>query len=440
MILKKAKALLNNKDVLNRIIFTIGILLVFKIGTAISIPNVMVNSSDGASQGGYFDLLNLLGGGALEQFSIFALGVSPYITASIVTSLLSIETVLPGLAELSKQGEAGRKKIEQANRYLTLLLGAVQAYTIIINAQNNGMITKGTLDAYEIVYIVMVLLGGTFFVMWLADQVSTKGIGNGVSMIIFAGCITSIPTQFTTAFSSFLPSMNATMASLVEGAFKFVVYCIAYLIVVGFVVFIERAERRLPVQYSVSSSNVSKDVTYLPIKVNSASVIPVIFASAILTTPSTIASFITGGESNEFLDAMSSVTSIGILYKGVYWGTIIYLVLTFMFTFIYSAMQVDPEKINENFQNSGAYIPGVRPGNETIKYVSKVLYQVTFIGAVGLLIIAALPIFIPIWFSISSSMAMGGTGLIIVVGVAIETSTQIDGYLTGNDYKGFVSD
>ena len=444
--MKKFVSIFKNKEIVNRIFFTIMILLVMRIGAAIHVPGVdpsqmeeMVNS------GSPLAIMNLLGGGALSNFSVFALGVSPYITAQIIVQLLS-KDVLPALTELSKQGEYGRKKIAMATRYLTLLLGAVQGYGIIKTMENSSYITITLQQSFwTYAYIVTILLAGAMLAMWLGDQITEKGLGNGISVLIFAGCVRSLPTQITTAWGKWIANnMSRSSGELVRGSFQFVLYILAMVLIVGFVVFIELSRRKIPVQHANKGGNQSMArASFLPIKVNSAGVIPVIFASSIMAAPAVIASFISAdaAQANWMKIFNYNETVTMPWFNGGHWqmdwGLIIYLLLILAFSFFYSQMEIDPAKLAENFQKSGAYIPGVRPGKETERYVGKVLNRVTFIGAWALVLIAALPIILTITnvFDGDNSLAIGGTGLIIIVGVALELNAQIDGLLAGKSFE-----
>ncbi|MCR4562740.1 MAG: preprotein translocase subunit SecY [Bacilli bacterium] len=446
--MKKFVSIFKNKEIVNRIFFTIMIVFVLRIGAVITVPGVTVDQAkmnEMLSGGSSLAIMNLLGGGALSSFSIFALGVSPYITAQIIIQLLS-KDVLPALTELSKQGEYGRKKIEMATRYLTLLLGAVQAYGIIRTMENATYITVniGT-SFWSYAYIVTVLLAGAMLAMWLGDQITEKGLGNGISVIIFAGCVSSLPTQITNAWSKWI-TQNVTQGStqMIKGSFQFALYIIAMVLIVSFVVFIELARRKIPVQHASKGGNTASlsRSSFLPIKVNSAGVIPVIFASSILSAPGIIASFISADAAKaEWLkifniNATISMPGFGGTHWNMNWGLFIYLFMIIAFTFFYSEMQIDPETMADNFQKNGSYIPGIRPGKETEKYVGKVLNRVTFIGAFALAFIAALPVVL-VWanaFDGDSSLAIGGTGLIIIVGVALEINNQIDGLLAGKSF------
>lgn len=441
--MKKIIDIFKNKEVVNRIFFTIMILFVFRIGCAITVPGVDATkltdqfSSSGSSM---LSLMNLLGGGALQNFSVFALGVSPYITAQIIIQLLSMD-VLPALTELNRQGQYGRKKIEMATRYLSLMLCVVQGYGIIQTALNTEWISF-TLDSnfLSYAYIISVMTAGSMLTIWLGDQITSKGIGNGISMIIFAGIVASLPQQIYSAFNEWVvANWNLGSSQTTLGVFQFLLYIAAYVAIIGFVVFIETSRRKIPVQHATKSQGSEKltKASFLPIKINSAGVIPVIFASSILMAPSIIASFISSEATEaEWLKVFSYTEFVDTWGVDIPWGLFIYLILIFVFTFFYANLQINPENLAENFQKNGSYIPGIRPGIETEKYVRKVLNRVTLIGAISLTFIAALPVVITLTgvFGDNTSLSLGGTGLIIVVGVALELNNQINGLIAGKSY------
>ena len=445
--MKKIASIFKNKEIVNRIFFTIMILLVIRIGAAITVPGVTPQGdlSDALNSASAVALMDLLGGGALSNFSIFALGVSPYITAQIIIQLLQ-KDVLPALTELSKQGQYGRKKTEMATRYLTLMLGAVQAYGIIKTMENSEYITINMdLNFWTYAYIITIMLAGAMTVMWLGDQITEKGLGNGISIIIFAGCIRSLPIQIGQAFNTWVnPGYYKETPELVKGSFQFALYILAFLLILAFVIFIELSVRKIPVQHSGKSGGQTSSMakaSFLPIKLNSAGVIPVIFASSIMMAPSVIASFISSDSNAEWLKIFSYSETVTMpWFDGstwqMPWGLIIYITLILLFAFFYAALQIDPETLAENFRKNGSYIPGIRPGNETERYVKKVVNRVTCIGAISLAFIAALPVILTLSgiFGSNSSLAIGGTGLIISVGVSIEVMNQIDGLLAGKTY------
>ncbi len=440
--MKKIAAIFTNKEIVNRIFFVVMILFVFRIGAAITVPGVTVQDVDFQTNNA-LSLLNLLGGGALQSFSVFALGVSPYITSSIIVQLLGMD-VLPALTELSKQGQSGRKKMEMTTRYLTLLLGAVQAYGIVRTMETSSFITLNDTSFWSYAYIVTVLMAGGMLVMWLGDQITSKGIGNGISMIIFAGIVRSLPLQIEGAYNNWvLLTLGLDVTVLLQGIFQFAIYVLSFILIIAFVTFIESSKRKIPVQNAGKSGSAQyAKASFLPMKINSAGVIPVIFASSIMLAPSVIVSFITGANPNaEWLKIFDSSATVTMPWFNDQtfqfpWGLVIYLFLTVVFTFFYSNLQINPQRLAENFQQNGSYIPGIRPGVETERYVTKVLNRITVLGATSLAFIAALPIVLVLLNIVpDQSLALGGTGLIIVVGVALELNNQIDGLLAGKSYE-----
>ena len=338
-----------------------------------------------------------------------------------------------------------------ATRYLTLVLGAVQAYGITVTMQNSSSITLNDTSFLGYAKIVIFLIAGSMLVMWMADQITSKGIGNGVSMIIFVGIIASLPTQIYSALAYFFGTELATgdEALIIQGAVKVLLYILAYLVIILFVAFVEKSIRKIPVQHSNKGGALNAKVnntSFLPIKINSAGVIPVIFASSLMMAPAVIIGFAVTN-TNEVTDTITQIFTNSALVKmpwfngGTWympWGLIIYIVLTFAFSFFYSNLTINPERLADDFQKSGSYIPGIRPGNETQRYIQKVLNRVTFIGATALTLIAALPVVLTLCNVVPQSLALGGTGMIIVVGVALETMSQIDGLLASNEHANVI--
>ena len=445
--MKKIASILKNKEIMNRILFTVLILFIFRIGAQITVPGVNPEGlEEYLDSGSALSLMNLLGGGTLQTFSIFALGVSPYITAQIIVQLLSTD-VLPALSELKRQGQYGRKKMEYATRYLTLMLGAVQAYGIIQTINNTDGVSLNMDQGWlTYIYIIIVMLAGTMLVMWLGDQISVKGIGNGISMMIFAGIVCSLPRQIANAFTTYISTTAGSPENMViAGIFRFILYILAFLAIIAFVTFIELSQRKIPVQHSGKSGGQTPSMaraSFLPIKINSAGVIPVIFASSIMMVPSVIAAFVDSNSTNaEWLKIFSTSDMVDMGGWKMPWGLIIYLILTIAFTFFYANLQIDPAQIAENFQKNGSYIPGVKPGVETERYVRKVLNRVTVIGALALALIASLPSILTLSgvFGDNNSLVLGGTGMIIVVGVCLELNNQIDGLLAGKSFEEVVA-
>lgn len=354
-----------------------------------------------------------MGGGALEQFSIFALGVMPYITASIVVQLLQMD-IIPYFAELSKQGGTGRTKLNQITRYLGIALAFIQGYMYSF-----AFVKGGT--PIEYMMFALILTAGTSLLLWLGDQITAKGIGNGISLIIMAGIIATMPNMFIQAWDGMIPD-GATTQQLAFGITKFVLFVIMYIAIILGVVFVETSERRIPIQYAnkSTSSKLAKQ-NYIPFKLNSAGVIPVIFASAIISIPGMIASALKNDGFTLFVNKWLTMTTPT--------GFIIYVLCIFAFAYFYTFLQLKPKELAENLNQNGGFIPGVRPGDETVNYVSKVLKRITTVGALSLVIIAAIPIIFGAISSLPSSVRVGGTSLLIVVGVALETYKQLDSEL-----------
>jgi preprotein translocase subunit SecY len=400
-----------NKDIRKKIYFTLFALFIFKLGTAIVIPGIN-KAQLGLSTLKYFQLLNVMGGGALEQFSIFALGVSPYITASFIIQLLQMD-IIPYLADLAKEGHTGQVKLNKITRYLGIAMAFIQGYMFSF-----AIIQGGSFEQY--LKIALVMTAGTSLLLWLGDQMTQKGIGNGISMIIMAGILMTLPNTFVQAYQIFME--GATVAGII----KFVVYILLYIFIVLAVVFEENAERRVPIQYANKSTAVGGKQSYIPFRLNSAGVIPVIFASALLQMPAFIAQFFKVEKITTFTEKWLLTTSPT--------GFILYILLIFGFSYFYTYAQLKPKDMAENLQKNGGYIPGVRPGEATITYIKNVINHITFVGAALLALLAALPT-IFVWITgLSSSIALGGTGLLIVVGVALETYKQLESLILSRNY------
>ncbi len=441
--MKKVAAFFHNKEVLNRVLFTLAIFLVFRIGSAITVPGVTVKEDIWSDTTSNFSLLNMMGGGALQNFSILALGVSPYITSQIIVQLLSMD-VLPSLTSMTKEGETGRKKLDVVTRMLSVVLAAVQAYGIIVSLSNSDGISLADTSAWGYAKIIIFMVAGTMMLNWMGDQVTDKGIGNGISMLIFAGIVSSLPSQITTAFTTYLgDKVNTGDATLIlEGSVQIAVYLLAFILIVVFVTFIEKSVRKLPVSHSNTSQSTDSNSiqsSFLPIKVNASSVMPVIFASSIMVAPSIVISLFSGGDTPAWAKTLEDVFNYQKMTQmtdsfSFPWGPIIYAVLIIAFSYFYSQLQINPERIAENFQSSGTYITGIKPGTETERYISRILSRITFIGSLSLTIIALIPVILSLTGAVPSSLSLGGTGLIIVVGVALEINNQISGILAGHGY------
>lgn len=404
-----------NKELRKRIRFTLICLAIFVAGTSITVPNTNGINSDL----GFLELLNSMGGGALKNGSIFGLGVMPYISASIIIQLFSMN-IIPYFTELAKEGYTGRRKMNTITRYLGIGIAFVQG--IILAA---GIVKSGS-DAFEYIRVAIILTAGTSFLLWLGDQITQKGVGNGLSLIIMAGIVARLPYMFSQAFNTFILDND----NLFIGIVSFIVYILIYVAIVVGVVFINESERRIPIQYSnKTTSAYGAKQTYIPFRVNAASVMPVIFASTIIAIPQTLANFIKSEGYIKFVNNYLNYNTVV--------GLIIYLLLIVAFSYIYTLLQFRPDDIAENLQKNGGYIPGIRPGSETKKYVRTILIRITTFGAMFLVAIAALPILFSNYSKINNAnITLGGTGILIVVGVALETYKQIESVLSQKEYKG----
>lgn len=407
-----------NKDLRKRIYFTLLVLTIYVIGISIEVPGTQQITKNL----GFLELLNVMGGGALKNFSIFALGVSPYITASIIIQLLQMD-IIPYFSELGKQGATGQQKLNQITRYVGILFAFVQGYAMSIAFLGSSMGTIGYLK------VALIMTAGTAFLLWLGDQVTQKGLGNGVSLLIMAGIVYSLPSMMKTAFNSLIPNGLAYSTALEIGSY--VLFLLVYLLIIVGVVWMEGAERRISIQYAnKSTANLGKQ-TFMPIKINSAGVIPVIFASSLLGIPATIAQFINKGDFTNFVDKYLNYNQPV--------GFILFVVLIFFFAYFYTFVQMKPDNMAKNLQNNGGYIPGIRPGEATKKYFTSVLARLTVVGAFALTLLAVLPILVNMFTPLPSSVQLGGTGLLIVVGVAIETYKQLEGSLLSREYSNSTS-
>lgn len=404
-----------NKDLRKRIVFTLIVLFIFKLGTAIIVPGIDKSKLNTENMG-FLGLINAMGGGALERFSIFSLGVMPYITASIIIQLLEMD-IVPYFSELSKQGQVGRNKLNMITRVLGIILAFFQGYMLSFAYIENGSVT-------DYLQFSLIITAGTAFLLWLGDQVTAKGVGNGISLIIMAGIIATLPSMFVDAYNSFI--VTDTTQALMLGIAKFALFIAIYVAIIIGVVFVETAERRIPIQYSNSSTRNLGKQNYIPFKLNSAGVIPVIFASALVSIPGLLANFI---KNDGFILFVSKYLTLNTTT-----GVILYILFIFVFGYFYTFFQLKPKELAENLQKNGGYIPGVRPGEETVDYVSKILKRITIVGTTFLAILAALPIICARISSLPSSVSIGGTGLLIVVGVALETFKQLESSLVTRKY------
>ena len=404
-----------NADLRKRIYFTLFILLIFIVGTTIPVPG----TQGAISNLGIWELYDAIGGGALQNFSIFALGVMPYISASIITGILQMD-IVPYFTELKKNGAEGRQKINKINRYMGLAIAFLQGFAMSV-----AFVKGGT--ALEYMKLALILTAGTAFLLWLGDQITAKGIGNGISLLIMAGIINTVPSMFIDTFKALV--LNNT--ELFIGIVSFTLFVLFYIAIILGIVFIEKSERRVPIQYSnQTSSAYGAKQNYIPFKLNSASVMPVIFASVILSVPSFIATLL--DSSNGFV----KFTNTFLNYKSPE-GFIVYIIVIIFFSYFYTFLQINPEELSKNLNRQGGYIPGIRPGKETQDYIKTILGRITFLGAIFISIIAGLPIIFSNFLNtnLPSSVNVGGTGILIVVGVALETYRQLESRLINRNYR-----
>ncbi|MGQ7626337.1 preprotein translocase subunit SecY [Streptococcus suis] len=432
MFLKLLKDAVKVRLVRNKILFTIFILFVFRVGTHITVPGINAKSLEALSNVPFLNMLSLVSGNAMRNFSVFALGVSPYITASIIVQLLQMD-ILPKFVEWGKQGEVGRRKLNQATRYISLGLAFVQSIGITagFNALSGVQLTNMPLNWQMYLLIGSILTTGSVIVTWLGEQITEKGYGNGTSMIIFAGIISSLPGTFHEIYIDRF--VNIESSRLGESAIFVAILVVLILLVVYFTTFVQQAEYKLPIQYTKRAQGAPSS-SYLPLKLNPAGVIPVIFAGSITAVPtSLIQYFASQNQSAGWLLTVQEYFD----YSTVK-GMLVYAGLIILFTFFYTFVQVNPEKTAESLQKSAAYIHGVRPGNGTEQYLSKHLTRLATVGALFLSFVALLPIIAQNLFGLSSNIAFLGTSLIIVISTSIEGIKQLEGYLLKRKYVGFL--
>ncbi|KZL35660.1 preprotein translocase subunit SecY [Secundilactobacillus collinoides] len=421
------------KDIRNKIFFTLFVLVVFRIGSYITVPGVNAKALQSVASSGLVSILNMFSGGGLTNYSIFAMGVSPYITAQIVIQLLQMD-IVPRYVEWSKQGEVGRRKLNQHTRYLTIILAFVQSVGITA-----GFNTLSSLNLVNnpgpktYIMIGIILTGGTMLTTWMGDMITDHGLGNGVSMIIFAGIIARIPTGIYQMYTTYF--VDVSKSSWWKSGLFSLAILILVLVIVVFVTWVNQADRKIPIQYTRRVSG-DPDSSYLPLKVNVAGVIPVIFASSFIATPQTILMAFSNNHSEDtWYQVLSNIFSMQTTG-----GITLYTILIILFTFFYAFVQVNPEKLSENLQKQGSYIPGVWPGHETQVYVSNLLMRLSTVGALFLGFVALIPLVAQNVWNLDESIGLGGTSLLIVVGVAIQTIQQIEGLMMKRHYVGFIQD
>lgn len=415
-------------EIRKKIFFTIFIIFIFRIGAVIPVPFVdfiaLANSaSQGASTNDFFNYLSILTGGGLEYGAIFAMSVTPYINASIIIQLLTV--AIPPLERLSKQGEEGRKKLAQITRYATVILGLIQGMAYFFYLNSNGFINvEGGTKIFAAFVIILTLTAGSALVMWLGEQIDVKGIGNGISILLFAGIISRAPQAF---------SMLWNAATELNQLIPVIAIVIAFLLVVAFIVWMTEAERRIPIQYAkrvVGRKQYGGQNTHIPIKVNMSGVLPIIFASSILMIPTMLLSFGLFKTGSTAYKAMSMFSVQGTFYA------IIYFVLIIAFAYFYVTIQYNPIEMANNLRKNSGAIPGIRPGKPTSDFIARIISRITLLGALFLSVIAILPILVGNIGGIP--ITIGGTSILIVVGVALDTVRNLESQMMMRHYKGFL--
>ncbi|WP_155287457.1 preprotein translocase subunit SecY [Lacticaseibacillus zhaodongensis] len=419
------------KDIRNKLLFTLAVLLVYRLGAQISVPGINAAALTKIGSTGLISILDTVSGGGLSNYSIFAMGVSPYITAQIVIQLLQMD-IVPKFVEWSKQGEVGRRKLNQWTRYLTIVLGLFQAIGITAGFQalsQYGLVKNPSVSTFIVLGII--LTGGTMLLTWMGEQITDKGLGNGISLIIFAGIVSRLPSGVREIWTDQIT--NNDPADRWQGILFMVALLALIVIVVTFVTWFQQANRKIPIQYTRRVTSAG-DNSYLPLKINVAGVIPVIFASSFIVTPQTILMAFQKTHSGDGWYIF--LTNIFSMQKPA--GIAVYTLLIVLFTFFYAFVQVNPEKVAENLTKQGSYIPGIWPGKGTEKYISGVLMRLSTVGALFLGFVALLPQLAAAIWNLPQSIGLGGTSLLIVVMTAIELARQINGLVMKREYVGFI--
>lgn len=426
------------KEVRDRIIFTLLILMVVRLGAQLPIPGVsrdVFTAWFESQTSGAFNFFDQMTGGSFTQMSVFALSITPYITSSIIIQLLTI--AIPALEELQKEGEEGRKKIQKYSRWLTVGLAVIQGLAMGVGFSRSGYLANGSI--LEVIMVGAALTAGSCIVMWLGELVTEHGVGNGISIILLINIISTIPNDFAMLYNRFMNGQSLPIA-IIAG----IIILAVILFIVVFVIYLQDGERRIPVQYSkkvVGRKMVGGSSSSIPMKVNTAGVMPIIFASSIMSIPSIVIAIVgktPSGIAGEIVNVLNTANWLN-PSKPVYSiGLILYIILVVFFAYFYTSISFNPIEIADNMKKQGGFVPGIRPGKPTSDYLSKILNNMVFIGAVGLLVVAIIPMIVSGVFGVNVSF--GGTSLIIIVGVVLETLKQIESLMLVRHYKGFLND
>lgn len=434
--LETIRSIFKVEDLRRRILFTLAMLVILRIGVHIAVPNTnpgALQSIMNGSTGSFLGLANSFAGNALEKFGIFALGIMPYIIASMIVQLLSMD-IVPAFGRWAKEGEVGRRKMSQMTRYFTIALALVQStfMSIAFNRMSEGgesFVTDSSLWSYALIAIT--LTAGTAFLMWMGEQITEKGIGNGISIIIFANIVAGIPSGLYKLYEIWFVKESQVFLSVLKAL---ALLLIVVLVVVG-VIYMQQGVRKVTVQYTkrvVGNKMYGGQATHIPFKINSAGVIPVIFAVSLIMFPSMVASWWKGNVVADWIINTMSLNHVGV-------GTLLYVLMIIGFTYFYTFVQLNPMQLSDQMKKNGGFIPGIRPGKNTTAYLTKILTRLTATGALFLAFIAVMPMFFSNLAGLPQQITIGGTSLLIVIGVALETMKTVESQLIKRHYKGFMS-
>lgn len=426
------------EEIRQRLFFTFLMLIVVRLGSELPTPGVdptYIQNFFASQTGDAFNFFDAFTGGSFTQMSVFALSITPYITSSIIVQLLTI--AIPKLEELQKEGEEGRKKMTAITRYLTVALALIESAAMAIGFGRQGLLVE--FNFVNAAVVIMTLTAGSTLLMWIGERITEKGVGNGISIVLLINILSRIPQDFVTLYSQFISGK-----SLANAALAAVIILLILLVVIVFVIILQDAVRKIPVQYSqkvVGRKTIGGQSTNIPLKVNTAGVIPVIFASSLMQFPIVIASFLGKGDGDgigsEILRGLNSNNWCDPSNLQYSWGLIVYILLTVFFAYFYTSITFNPMEIANNMKKSGGFIFGIRPGKPTVEYLTKILNYIIFIGACGLVIVQIIPFFFNGVFG--ANVSFGGTSMIIIVGVVLETIKKVESMMLVRNYKGFLN-
>ncbi len=426
------------EDIRKKILYTFLMLIVIRLGSQLPTPGVdpsYIKEFFAQNTGEAFNFFNAFTGGSFEQMSVFALSITPYITSSIIMQLLTI--AIPKLEDMQKEGEDGRKKIASFTRYLTVGLALIESTAMAVGFGRQGLLVE--YNFVNAAIVVLTLTGGSAFLMWIGERITENGVGNGISIVLVINIVSRIPNDMATLFEQFIQGKN-----IAKGGLAVIIILAIILVLVVFVVILQSGERRIAVQYSQKMQGrrtYGGQSTHIPMKINTAGVIPIIFASSLMQFPVVIATFLGKADGNgigsEILRGLNQSNWCNPQNIKYSWGLVVYIVLTIFFAYFYTSITFNPMEIANNMKKSGGFVPGIRPGRPTVEYLRRILNYIIFIGACGLVVIQFVPILFNGW--LGARVSFGGTSLIIIVGVVLETIKQIESQMLVRNYKGFLN-